>query len=261
VYFVWGSERSGFAHLHLYRFDAAGCSCTLLRALTAGEWLVDGLVRVDPARGKVFFTGTADGWLDKHFYSAPLLLDAPAAGSGDGDAVAAPTRLSAEGGCHEVVMSKDARFFADTHSAADRPPKLELFALRETSNTGAGEQLPAAALVKTVFDAAASSGGDGDGALAAVRAQLTVPRFETIRVSNSGGATLQCALYEPAPAAAAATAAKAKAGGSSGSGLVRDGSLPAVVAVYGGPHAQRCTNMWRTTVCQPASVTASPAAR
>ncbi|HEY8291806.1 MAG TPA: DPP IV N-terminal domain-containing protein, partial [Thermomicrobiales bacterium] len=54
--FVWTSERTGFQHL--YRYDQDG---NLLNAITAGDWLVDGIAGVDETNGLVYCTGTLDG--------------------------------------------------------------------------------------------------------------------------------------------------------------------------------------------------------
>ncbi|MEN9868965.1 MAG: hypothetical protein RL748_4555, partial [Pseudomonadota bacterium] len=53
--FIWASERTGYKHLYLYKNDG-----TLLRALTQGEWLVDHVLNVDEAAGKVYFASNKD---------------------------------------------------------------------------------------------------------------------------------------------------------------------------------------------------------
>ncbi|WP_425441069.1 DPP IV N-terminal domain-containing protein [Sphingomonas rubra] len=59
---IWRSERSGFGHL--YRFAAGKWT-----QLTKGDWVVTGLVGIDEAKGRVFFTGTKDDVLENHVYS------------------------------------------------------------------------------------------------------------------------------------------------------------------------------------------------
>ena len=49
---LWMSERSGWNHL--YRYDAAAGS--VLNPVTAGEWVVRGVERVDDENGVVWFT-------------------------------------------------------------------------------------------------------------------------------------------------------------------------------------------------------------
>ena len=62
---IWRSERSGYGHL--YRF-AKGKWTTL----TSGEWVVQGLVGVDEAKGRLFFVGNKDGVLEQHLYSVDI---------------------------------------------------------------------------------------------------------------------------------------------------------------------------------------------
>ena len=40
--------------------------------MSAGDWSVDELIGVDELSGHVYFTGAADGPLEKHLYRAPL---------------------------------------------------------------------------------------------------------------------------------------------------------------------------------------------
>jgi dipeptidyl-peptidase-4 len=113
--FLWVSQRSGFPHV--YRYDANG---RLVAQLTEGNWLVLGapraIVGVDESRGLVYFTGTKDGYEQKHLYSVPLDAKRPTA----------PTRLTAEPGWHDVQMANDAHSFLDAHSSVDRPPSVAL---------------------------------------------------------------------------------------------------------------------------------------
>lgn len=49
-YFIWASERSGFCHLYLYRFDASSNTAECVQTLTSGEWVVDAIEAVDEVR-------------------------------------------------------------------------------------------------------------------------------------------------------------------------------------------------------------------
>lgn len=62
---IWRSERSGFGHL--YRFASGKWA-----QLTSGDWVVQQLVGVDEARGRLFFTGNKDGALEQHLYSVDI---------------------------------------------------------------------------------------------------------------------------------------------------------------------------------------------
>lgn len=107
--FVWSSERSGYEHLYLH--DADGRP---LHALTSGEWVVDSLLAVDEAAGRVFFDGTRDSPLERHVYSVPLA---------GGDI----TRLSTAPGTHVASFSRNASVFVDLWSNTQTPPQTELF--------------------------------------------------------------------------------------------------------------------------------------
>ena len=103
--FLWSSERSGFEHLYLH--DADGKP---LRALTSGEWVVDSLLAVDEAAGKVYFDGTRDSPRERHVYSVPLA---------GGDI----TRLTREPGTHLASFSRNASVFVDLWSNTTTPPQ------------------------------------------------------------------------------------------------------------------------------------------
>ncbi len=50
---IWPSERDGWMHLYLYDLRAG----KLKRRLTSGNWVVHGVIHVDPKRREVFFVG------------------------------------------------------------------------------------------------------------------------------------------------------------------------------------------------------------
>ncbi len=62
---IWRSERSGYGHL--YRFAAGRWT-----QLTKGDWVVTGLVGVDQAKGRLFFTGNKDDVLEQQLYSVDI---------------------------------------------------------------------------------------------------------------------------------------------------------------------------------------------
>ena len=112
--FLWMSERDGFAHLYLC--DLAG-AC---RAVTQGPWLVDGRVSftgsgpgfvLDERSGFVYFTATEKDPRERQLYR--IRLD----GSGR-------TRLTREDGTHRCVVAPDGRFYADTWSDVNTPPRV-----------------------------------------------------------------------------------------------------------------------------------------
>jgi dipeptidyl-peptidase-4 len=103
--FLWLSERDGFAHV--YVCDLAG-SC---RPVTQGRWMVDRLLSVDERTGFCYFTTTEKDPRERHLYRARL--------DGTGHA-----RLTQEDGLHDVRVSPDGRYFADTWSDVATPPRV-----------------------------------------------------------------------------------------------------------------------------------------
>ena len=112
--FLWVSERDGFAHIYLC--DLAG-AC---RPVTSGPWMVDdrqtftqssGSLAVEERTGFVYFTATEKDPRERHLYRARF--------DGTGR-----SRLTQEDGTHKVLVSPDARFYADTFSDASTPPRL-----------------------------------------------------------------------------------------------------------------------------------------
>lgn len=69
--FLFASERSGYSHLYLYTF-VPGVRALLLRALTAGEWIVESITGVDMDNDVVYVTGTYDSPLERHLYAVPI---------------------------------------------------------------------------------------------------------------------------------------------------------------------------------------------
>ncbi len=105
---LWSSERDGFRHLYLYTLDGA-----VERRLTNGDWEVTGVQCVDEDNGLIFYLSTEAGPLERHLYSVRL----------DG---AGRTQLSREPGVHAASFSPDCRYYLDTHSRHDQPPRKTL---------------------------------------------------------------------------------------------------------------------------------------
>jgi dipeptidyl-peptidase-4 len=104
------TERSGFRHLELRATDGQ-----LERVLTAGEWVVTGVVAVSPSRGEILFMATRDGVVERHLYAVPL--DAP-------EPLTAPRRLTEDAGWHEVVGSADGERWIDAWSDLRHAPRV-----------------------------------------------------------------------------------------------------------------------------------------
>jgi dipeptidyl-peptidase-4 len=156
------TERSGFRHLEIRDADGG------LRALTAGTWMVTGLVGVSEPRGEAYILGTADGVVERHVYAVPL--DAPRP-------VGRPVRLTREPGWHGAVFSRDGERWVDTWSTRREAPRV-VARLRD-----GGEAIPVHAPSAT-----------------AASLDLAVP--ELMEVTAADGKTrLHAALWRPAAAA------------------------------------------------------------
>ena len=103
--FLWASESTGFRHLAVHDRDGKP-----LRALTSGEWMVDGVECVDEDGGFVYFTGTKDGPTEHHLYRVPL---------GGGEIA----KLTLEPGSHGIAFNRTCTRFVDTFSDLDTPPR------------------------------------------------------------------------------------------------------------------------------------------
>lgn len=115
----------GFRHLELRGPDGEDP-----RPLTAGEWVVTGLVQVDEARGCAYVIGTRDGPTERHLYRVPL----------DGTAALAdPERLTQGAGWHDIALSEDGTRWADLHSDPSRAPCLVAHDLVESARLAAPE--------------------------------------------------------------------------------------------------------------------------
>jgi len=106
--FLWLSERSGYRHL--YRITPDG---TLVNALTSGEWAVGSIEHVDEAAGKVFFTATKDGAVNRNLYRVGL----------DG---AGLVRLTGGPGSHSARWNTARTHFLDRWSTLSEPARLAL---------------------------------------------------------------------------------------------------------------------------------------
>jgi dipeptidyl-peptidase-4 len=105
--FIWGSERSGFHHL--YRWADGQ-----LIPITRGDWSMTGLVGVDEAAHRLFFTGNRDGVLESHVYSVDYLSPGE------------PRRLTESGYWNAADMDKAGTRLLISRSSPDQPPQTYL---------------------------------------------------------------------------------------------------------------------------------------
>ena len=245
--FLFASERTGYRHLYLYTFIPGDCSATLLRAVTAGEWMVDSIAGVDIENDLVYVTGTFDSPLERHLYALPLKTnDSSKQGANSNNSVlnmkrgisqvmnslngssrkqsqtdhappvsmetpSDPIRLTKEPGMHSITMDEDCRLFVDTNSDINRPPSSKVYA---TSNV----MFQSPHLLFVLYDASRDLNDD-------FGATISSPDIISFPTSD-GSQTLYATLYRP---------------DSSLHGL---GPYPLICGVYGGPHVQRVNRSW-----------------
>ena len=190
-HFIWASERNGFKHLYLYKVNGE-----LVRQITDGDWIVDGIKGIDESKGLVYFSGRADSVLESHLYTAPLFKKGET------------TRITEAGSYHNVVMADDHQSFIDSFSSVNQPTSV---ALRKSN----GEFITWLEQNKL----------DDAHPLSPYLSHLVTPEYGTLKASD--GQTLNYRLFKPAK-------------------MKKGVKHPVIVNVYGGPHAQRVTNSWRS---------------
>jgi dipeptidyl aminopeptidase/acylaminoacyl peptidase len=141
---LWFSQRDGWGHLYLY--DVARGS--LLRRLTKGEWLVRDVIRVDEARGFVYFTATGrepgqDPYF-RHLYRVPLeggRIEHLTPAEGDHEIIGPIASFVASGtGSYTPPspVSPSGRYVVDSWSTVDRPP---VTVIRPTADPGRATEI------------------------------------------------------------------------------------------------------------------------
>lgn len=123
--FLWGSERTGYLHLYLYRLDGSNTQ------LTRGDWQVEQVAGLDEQGGEIFFISTEQSPLERHLYAARL----------DGSR---RRRLTEAPGTHSISMSPTCGHYLDTHSSLSSPPRRTLHTrdARETAVVRESDRAP-----------------------------------------------------------------------------------------------------------------------
>ena len=106
--FFWISDRDGYNHLYRYSYDGE-----LLNRVTDGEWVVTGVEGIDSETRTIYYTGTEESPLQRHFYAIDF----------DGGS---KRRLTHMAGTHAVDMSPNMDYYIDTWSSSSQPPQVEL---------------------------------------------------------------------------------------------------------------------------------------
>ncbi len=118
--FLWSSERTGYKHLYLYRYDG-----TLVRPVTEGNWAMRAsggpawvdrsVVGIDEHRGWIYFTALEKSPLERHLYRVHL----------DGTGF---SRVSQETGTHVIGFSPTGGYYVDRYSSINAPAVLQMHA-------------------------------------------------------------------------------------------------------------------------------------
>jgi dipeptidyl-peptidase 4 len=120
--FIWGSERTGYQHLYLYKADG-----TLVHAITHGDWPLAGsagagrhasaVAGVDEAKGLVYFAAGIDSPLEQQLYVTSYRHPG------------APRRITAGEGWWTVDMAEDNRSFVGTFTDPHTPAQTGLYGI------------------------------------------------------------------------------------------------------------------------------------
>jgi dipeptidyl-peptidase-4 len=121
--FIWGSERTGFHHLYLYKADG-----TLIRPITEGEWPVassggsgihpSSVSGVDEEKGLVYFVASKDSPLERHLYVTSYRH------------TEAPRRITGDDGWWSVDLAKDNQSFVGTYTDPRTPAQTALYSIK-----------------------------------------------------------------------------------------------------------------------------------
>jgi len=227
-YFIWASERSGFCHLYLYRYDGPTQTCTALLGGQpiggGGDWVVESIDAVDEAAELVYFSCNRGAATERHLCVASFASKFYSSGdvvTGSGLAAA----VTLDSGWHVCAVRSvcGEGVVANVFSSRLLQPRMNLYALSNSA-------LAPKPLCEILNPSASSPGSPttSSDALAALAVLLQPPEIVAI-TSTDSAVTLHCAIYRPPSA------------------LHGPGPYPAIVSVYGGPHVQRVMNHWSLT--------------
>ena len=282
-HFVWGSERTGFQHLYLYKFDptADGKPAELVRVITSGNFVVEAVVGVDETNDLIYFMGNADAPTERHLFAARLFNRSPDDSNGDGGGgdSTAIVRLTPRGSSY-VTFDSQCRRFVRNYSTLCRPPKVTLEALPSPQHIRDAISKQTAVEVKKKKNGSSSAAKRLKSSNASVETEIIfyesvvlnaesdvsflteTPDDEAVPYLPTTSLHLIAGLQEygklPSLVEVPPAALRFKVGDNHALFAhvykPRDqtrfgcGPYPTIVAVYGGPHVQRVKNEWYCTV-------------
>jgi len=112
--FIWTSQRSGYNHAYLYDYDG-----NLLYQITSGEWEINAgrarkaILGVDEENGWIYFDGKRDGVVELNIYRIKF----------NGEKL---QRISQKPGWHDASFPSNTKYFIDTYSDVNTPPRVNL---------------------------------------------------------------------------------------------------------------------------------------
>ncbi|KAL0569669.1 Dipeptidyl peptidase 4 [Marasmius crinis-equi] len=134
TYYVDLSDESGWMHIYLYPVQGGEP-----KALTQGEWEVTAILKVDAARGIVYYQSTEHDSTERHVYAVSLLT-----------AEKTPLVDDTQPGYWTASFSSEGGFYLLTYSGPDIPHQ-ELYSIGNSTNSSS----VAPELVRSVEDNAA----------------------------------------------------------------------------------------------------------
>ena len=213
-FFLWASERSGFAQIYLYHYVSLQNKCVCLLDGKpiggGGDWVVESIEAVDAERRLLYFSGNKDSPCEKHLFRASFAT---------AEEAASIEKLTKQAGTHRVAVSVKCGMFADVYSSLSALPTLSLYALPEKNG--------ASTLLKEILNRDRSHFNPAE-ALIPLVAHIVPPTVEIVR-STDDKVNLYCAVFRPDPA------------------IHGTGPFPCIMSVYGGPHVMRVLDAWGTS--------------
>lgn len=110
--FLYTSEKDGYNHIYLYDMQGVEKS-----RVTQGEWEVTQFLGVDERRHMVYFMSTEVSSMGRHMYTVRV----------DGKR---KRQLTKTAGWHNISLSKDFKYYIDTHSSTASPNTYTLYDIR-----------------------------------------------------------------------------------------------------------------------------------
>lgn len=134
---IWMSERSGWNHLYLIRQSTG----EVIRPLTAGEFVVREVVRVDP-EARTMLVAVGGYYSDQDPYHLHLLRVSLDGGP--------PMPLTSGDGNHEWEFSPSGKYLVDRYSRVDLPPVTEIRSMETGQSICVVEQADASELERAI---------------------------------------------------------------------------------------------------------------